>query len=134
MKHIQFLNLCILLVVGFLLISCSETSPTDVEELITQSWYGEEFLTRTVGDTTLRGKDFVATFEFKNDGSYYFEKFTMSHPGEVGRWSLKDGETSIKLTHGSDYSEIYDIKELTASSFVMGDTNSHGFKLVSSNQ
>jgi len=129
MKYNQICSFCILLIVGLLCNSCTETTPSDTKELLTRSWGGDQFFLVTVNDSTRRFRDMVAILDFRNDGSYLFLKHTMSHPAEVGEWSLEDGETKIKLSLTADYSEIYDITELTSSLFIMGDTNSRGFKL-----
>jgi hypothetical protein len=117
--------------------SCNQTSPTDLEvkkQLLTRSWTGEEFFLITTTDSTFRGKDFVATFDFRSDGSYFLYKYAMSSLGRTGEWALDEGGTRISLNEGQSYSEVFPIRELTSTSLVLGDTGSRGYKLIPSSQ
>lgn len=110
--------------------SDSPTASQDKSKILTQTWTGEEFFLITIGDSTFKGKDYVETFEFKKDESYFFYKFTMSSLGKVGSWKLENDDTRIKLKQDSSYSEIFPILVLNSASFIMGDTNLHWSKLI----
>lgn len=107
----------------------SSTGPQSKIDLITRSWRGEEyFLIYT--DSTFRVKDLVETLEFKSDGSYFFYKPTMSSMGVIGQWKLEGNGNQLRLTRDTEHSEVLPITHLSSASFVIGDTNSRGFKLV----
>ena len=112
---------------------CTETSPTDLEiktRMLVRTWMGEEFFTITRTDSAFLRKDYVATFDFRNDGSYFLFEYSMSGPGKVGQWRLEDNGNRISLTEGESYSEVFPIHKLNASSLVLGDTTSRGYSLV----
>lgn len=126
-----------ILLFGMVCVACTESSPTDLEaktEMLTRSWKGEEFFLITIDDSTFLGKDFVVTFDFSSDGSYFLYQYTMSSYGRIGQWKFEDQGGSISLSADHGYSEVFDIRELTSSLFVMGDTNSRGYRLVPSSQ
>jgi hypothetical protein len=116
---------------------CSEKeSLTDVQvktNMITHSWMGEEYFTITVSDSSFRGKDFVETFVFRKDGSYFYYKYTMSSLGWIGKWNLEDNGNRLRLVRDDTYSEEFPITYLSSTSFILGDTNSRGYNLVSKN-
>jgi len=110
---------------------CSD-SPTEIESktnLIARSWKGEEYFLISFEDTTSRGKDLVETLEFRKDGSYFFYKFSMSSMGIVGYWKLEENGKLLRLSKDDTHSELFSITELNSTSFVIGDTNSRGYKL-----
>ena len=112
---------------------CTETSPTDLEvktRMLVRTWTGEEFFTITRTDSAFLRKDYVATFDFRNDGSYFLFKYSMSGPGKVGQWKLEDNGNRISLAEGESYSEVFPILELNTGSLVLGDTTSRGYSLV----
>jgi hypothetical protein len=124
-----------LLLLGLVCASCTETSLTDLEvkkQILTRSWTGEEFFLITASDSTFRGKDYVATFDFRNDGSYFFYRYSMSSLGRIGQWRLEDNGNRLSLSEDQGYSEVFAVRELTSTSLVLGDTNSRGYKLVPS--
>ncbi len=113
------------------LIGCSDSS-TDSQnktDLITRSWRGEEFFLIPRNDSTFRGKDLVETLEFRKDGSYFLYQYTMSSMGEVGQWKLEENDNQLRLTRKGTVSEVFSITQLNSTSFVLGDTNSRGYKL-----
>ncbi len=116
---------------------CSEKeSLTDAQvktNLITRSWMGEEFFMITFGDSSVRGRDFVGAFDFRKDGSYYYYTFSMSSPGWIGNWNFEDNGNRIRLVRNDMYIEEYTITHMSAISFILGDTNSHGYKLIPKN-
>jgi hypothetical protein len=116
----------------FLFLACSEptTSLQGKTEFITRVWNGEEFFLITLDDSTFRGKDFVETFEFKNDGTYFLYKYSMSSMGRIGQWKFEDDGNRIKLTPDGANSEDFPILELNTESFIFGDTTLHGYKLI----
>ena len=116
-----------------LFLGCSD-SPTDIQDktdLIIREWKGEEFFLIVVNDSTFTGKDFVETFEFKNDGSYFLYKYSMSSMGIIGQWVLEDDGDRIKFSQDDANFDVFSIVELSPKSFVFGDTTLHGYKLVS---
>jgi hypothetical protein len=117
------------------LVGCTdETSVGNLDDkvnLLARAWYGEEFSTITLSDTSFRAKDMVAELSFASDGSYHFYKYTMSaSTGQNGRWAFASGGDSLKLTRDTTYAETFSIRSLTLSNLVLGDTNSRGFALV----
>ena len=116
----------------FLFLTCSESTNSlqGKTEFITRLWNGEEFFLITLDDSTLRGKDFVETFKFKNDGTYFLYKYSMSSMGRIGHWKFEDDGNQIKLTPDGANSEVFPILELNTESFIFGDTTLHWYKLV----
>ncbi len=114
-------------------VQCSRDTSNDValrSRMLTRSWTGDEFLPHSVIDSSTHNKDFVATFEFKDDGSYFLYKFDMSGFGKTGVWKLENDGTAISLTDDDNHAESFSIRELTSNSLVLGDTGTHGYRLV----
>ena len=105
------------------------TGPQSKIDLITRPWKGEEYFP-IYGNPTFRAKDLVETLEFKKDGSYFFYKYTMSSMGIAGQWNLEGNGNQLRLTRDAAHSEVFPITHLSSASFVIGNTNSRGFKLV----
>ena len=116
---------------GLFLSGCADstTGPQSKIDLITRAWRGEEYFL-IYNDATFRAKDLVETLEFKKDGSYFFYKHTMSSMGIVGQWYLEGNGNHLRLQRDASNSEVFPITNLSSTSFVLGDTNSRGFKLV----
>ncbi len=115
--------------------SCNRSSPTAVEtpeHLRIRTWSGVEFFLIAMSDTTIHGRDFVETFEFRSDGSYFYYKPSMSSLGRIGQWELNDHADTLTLSAGDTYAEAFAIRSLTATALVLGDTLTRGYSLIPS--
>ncbi len=130
MKTVILTPLMIACLVNF---ACSEHASQDKarrSQMLTRSWSGDEFFPQNVKGSTARIKDYVATLEFRDDGSYFLYKFSMDGFGKTGEWKLDSQGTGIFLEGNDGQSESLRIRELTSSSLVLGDTNVRGYNLV----
>jgi len=131
----KFISLLLVFVPLCFVPGCADDTPVGDSDnkvnLLTRSWYGEEFFTITLADTSFKAKDRVSELSFARDGSYHFYKNTMSSStGQNGHWAFASGEDSLKLTRDTIYAETFFLTSLTSSALVLGDTNTRGFALV----
>jgi hypothetical protein len=133
----KFISLLFPFLVLFFIPGCvDESSEEDGDckvNMLTRSWYGEEFFIISLSDTSFKAKDFVHELSFARDGSYFFYKYTMSSMGRTGHWTLIANGDSLRLTDAT-MSEVFFVRQLSLSALTLGDTNSRGFALVPSQQ